>query len=188
VFCWRWAQSPLDCTVTAPTEPSHVVWFIVHLLVRVAQYGVDEAVRSLVHAFATSRLDYCNSLYAYSSVSTRQRLQHVQNCAACLVADAPCLASSRPLLHQLHWLPVEAWITYKLYTNVSYFQWFSTAISGRTLSTLFWRSTAILVASGLRCTTDMQTFGWQFIFCCGTYCMDSLRGRISSHIHLQLIL
>jgi len=69
-----------------------------------------------VHAFVTSRLDYCNSLYAYSSVFARQRLQRVRNCAARLVADAPRRASSRPLLHQLHWLPVEARITYKLCT------------------------------------------------------------------------
>ena len=59
------------------------------------------------HAFVASRLDYCNSLYAYSSVSTRQRLQRVQNSAARVVPDAPHRASSRPLLHQLHWLPVE---------------------------------------------------------------------------------
>jgi len=34
---------------------------------------------------------------------------------------------------------------------------------GRTLSSLFWRSTAICVASALRCTTNIQTFDWQFI-------------------------
>jgi len=73
---------------------------------------VDDEVSEVL---CTSRLDYCNSLYAYSSVSTRQRLQHVQNCAARLVADAPRRASSRPL-HQLHWLHVEARITYKLCT------------------------------------------------------------------------
>jgi len=78
-----------------------------------------------------------------------------------------------------------------VYSNVSYFQWYSAAISGRTLSTVFWRSTAILVASGLRCTTNIQTFGWQFInfiFCCWAYCMELFTGRISSHIHLQLVL
>jgi len=83
---------------------------------QIRKYVDDEAVRSLVHAFVTSRLDYCNSLYAYSSVSTCQRLQRVQNCAARLVADVPCRASSRPLHHQLHWVPVEARITYKLCT------------------------------------------------------------------------
>jgi len=75
-----------------------------------------------------------------------------------------------------------------VYSNASYFQLYSAAISGRTRSTLFWRSTAILVASGLRCTTNIQTFSWQFIFCCGTYCMELFTGRISSHVHLQLVL
>ena len=43
----------------------------------------DEAVRSLVHVFVTCCLDYGNSLYANSSVSTPQRLQQrVQNCSA----------------------------------------------------------------------------------------------------------
>ena len=55
---------------------------------QIRKYVDDEAVRSIVYAFVTSRLDYCNDLYANSSVSTRQRLQRVQNCAARLVADA----------------------------------------------------------------------------------------------------
>jgi len=37
----------------------------------------------------------------------------VYKTAARLVADAPCRMSSRPLLQQLHWLPVEARMTYK---------------------------------------------------------------------------
>jgi len=40
---------------------------------------VDDEAISLVHAFVTSRLDYCNSLYANSSVSTRQRLQRASS-------------------------------------------------------------------------------------------------------------
>jgi len=46
------------------------------------KYVSDKAVCSLVHAFVTSHLDYCNSLYANFSVSTCHRLQYVQNCAA----------------------------------------------------------------------------------------------------------
>jgi len=71
-------------------------------------------VRSLVHAFITSRLDYCNSMYAHCHISTRQRLQRVQNRAARLVLSAPPCRSSLPLLQQLHWLHTEARISYKL--------------------------------------------------------------------------
>jgi len=70
------------------------------------------ATLALLHLFSCA----CPGPYAYSSVSTRQRLQRVQNCAARLVADAPRRTSSHPLLHQLHWLPVEARIMYKLCT------------------------------------------------------------------------
>jgi len=82
---------------------------------QIRKYVDDEAVRSLEHTFVISHLDYCNSLYVNSSLSTRQRLQCVQNCATHLVADARC-ASTRLFLQQLHWLPVEARIMYKVCT------------------------------------------------------------------------
>ena len=66
--------------------------------------------RSLVHTFVTSRLDYCNSLYAHCNVST----QRVQNRTARVVLNAPPRTPSLPLLRQLHWLPIEASISYKL--------------------------------------------------------------------------
>jgi len=83
------------------------------------------------------------------------------------------------LLQQLHWLPVDDRITYKLCTSMYlYFIMFSTVQRRSTwlnsVSSLFWWSIAICVASGRRCTTNVQTYGWQFIFCCGTYCMELL--------------
>ena len=59
-------------------------------------------------------LIYCNSLYAHCNVSTRQRLQRVQNRAARPVLNVPPRTPSLPLLQQLHWLPIEARISYKL--------------------------------------------------------------------------
>ena len=52
--------------------------------------------------------------FAQCNVSTRQRLQRVQNRAAHLVLNAPPRTPSLLLLQQLHWLPVDARITYKL--------------------------------------------------------------------------
>ena len=43
-----------------------------------------------------------------------QKLQRVQNCAARLVAGQPRAAHIRPVLKELHWLPVEQRITFKV--------------------------------------------------------------------------
>ena len=52
---------------------------------------IDEcSLRLLVHAFITSRLDYCNGLFANCSVAVPQRLQQIQNSAARLVMCRTC--------------------------------------------------------------------------------------------------
>ena len=43
-----------------------------------------------------------------------QRLQAVQNCAACLVTCKPRNARATPNLRELHWLPVESRIIFKI--------------------------------------------------------------------------
>ena len=45
-----------------------------------------EATKTLVHAFVSSQLDYCNSMLAGVSVQLLHRLQVIQNAAARLVA------------------------------------------------------------------------------------------------------
>ena len=74
----------------------------------------DRSLQLLVHAFMTSRLDYCNGLFANCSVAVRQRLQRMQNSAARLVCSEAAFSHAAPLLHSLHWLPVARRITYKL--------------------------------------------------------------------------
>ena len=59
-------------------------------------------------------MTYCNSLYAHRNVFTRQRLQRAQNHAARAVLNASPRTPSLLLLRQLHWLPIEARISYKL--------------------------------------------------------------------------
>ena len=53
-------------------------------------------------------------MYAHWHISTCQWLQRVQNRAARLVLSAPPRSSSLLLLQQLHWLPIEARVSYKL--------------------------------------------------------------------------
>ena len=70
----------------------------------------NHAVRSLV----LSRLDYSNSMLVNASKVDIDRLQRIQNRAAKIVCRAGKYDRATPLLKQLHWLPVERRISYKV--------------------------------------------------------------------------
>ena len=73
-----------------------------------------QATKTLVCAFVLSRLDYCNALLSGCPQQLLDKLQKVQNSAACLVMLSKKRDHITPLLHSLHWLPIRARIDYKL--------------------------------------------------------------------------
>ena len=66
-----------------------------------------ETTKSLVHAFITSKVDYCNSLLYGVPKYLLLRLQRVLNCAARIVFKSDKYDHITPLPKELHWLPVE---------------------------------------------------------------------------------
>ena len=52
----------------------------------------------VIHAFVTTRLDYCNSLYVGLNKATLSRLQLVQNAAAPLLTDTRKSEHISPIL------------------------------------------------------------------------------------------
>ena len=60
----------------------------------------------LVHAFITSRIDYCNALLSGLSVNQLKPLQTVQNSAARMISRTNIREHISPVLYELHWLPV----------------------------------------------------------------------------------
>ncbi|KAF7691394.1 hypothetical protein HF521_011691, partial [Silurus meridionalis] len=68
----------------------------------------------LVHAFMTSRLDYCNALLGGCPASLINKLQLVQNAAARVLTRSRKYDHITPILSSLHWLPVTFCIEYKL--------------------------------------------------------------------------
>ena len=73
-----------------------------------------DALATLIHAFISSRLDYCNSLLVGVGEGLLQKLQRVQNAAARLVTDTRKYEHITPVLRALHWLPVRQRIVFKV--------------------------------------------------------------------------
>ncbi len=68
----------------------------------------------LVHAFMTSRLDYCNALLGGCPASSINKLQIVQNAAARVLTRSRKYDYITPILQSLHWLPIKFRISYKI--------------------------------------------------------------------------
>ena len=75
-----------------------------------------DAAKTLVQAFISSRLDYCNSVCYGIADKLLQRLQSVQNAAARLVTRTGRREHISPVLRELHWLPVRRRLDFKLAT------------------------------------------------------------------------
>ena len=73
-----------------------------------------EAAKTVATAIVGSRLDYCNSLLAGTSVSNLSRLQLVPNTLARVVAQKSRFDHITPVLSELHWLPVRHRINFKI--------------------------------------------------------------------------
>ena len=71
----------------------------------------------LGNSLVSSRLDYCNSLFYGLPKSSLKRLQRVQNTLARVVISS-CKKHDhiQPVLRELHWLPVDKRIEFKLAT------------------------------------------------------------------------
>ena len=83
-------------------------------MIFILHFTYNEATKTLVHLFVTSRLDGNNSLLYGVPQRNPQKLQMLQNAAARLVTRAPRRCHTSQILQDLHWLTVENRIKFKL--------------------------------------------------------------------------
>ncbi len=76
-------------------------------------WSVSDA-EKLVHAFMTSRLDYCNALLGGCPAASINKLQIVQNTAARVLTRSRKYDHIAQILQSLHWLPIKFCISYKI--------------------------------------------------------------------------
>lgn len=74
----------------------------------------DSDLEMVIHAFVSSCLDYCNSLFTFLNKSALNCLQMVQNAAARLLTGSGRRAHINPILSSLHWLPIKFRIDFKI--------------------------------------------------------------------------
>jgi hypothetical protein len=80
---------------------------------RIRDLVPKSALIPLANALVASRLDYCNSLYNGMAKSNVQKLQRIQNSIARAITKTRKHGHIKPVLHTLHWLPVEQRIIFK---------------------------------------------------------------------------
>ena len=91
-------------------------YFHIHALRHIRTSLTTEAAKTIASVIVGSRLDYCNSLLAGTSVSNLTRLQLVQNTLARVVAQKSRFDHITPALSELHWLPMCHRINFKIAT------------------------------------------------------------------------
>ena len=80
----------------------------------IRRYLDPESAAQIIHAFVTSRLDYCNALFHGIPQKLMYRLTKIQNTAVRIITLCKSDDNITPHLKTLHWLPVPLRIKFKL--------------------------------------------------------------------------
>ena len=83
-------------------------------IAKIRKYISAETTEILIHCFVTSKLDFCNALLYGLPKYQINKLQNVQNAAARIIARLRKYDHISQTLKDLHWLPVEQRIVFKI--------------------------------------------------------------------------
>ena len=89
-------------------------FFGLHKIKQIRKFLSEEATVTLIHAFVTSHLDYCNFLLYGVPKCQIDRLGKVLNAAASVTQQVPRYSHIIPVLKSLHWLPIGFRVKFKI--------------------------------------------------------------------------
>ena len=92
---------------------SNAIYYL-YKIRRIRKYLPRRSTETLIHAFVLSPVDYYYSLLYGLPAYQLNKLQRVQNAAARLILQESKYCHVRPLLYNLHWLPVKFRIDFKI--------------------------------------------------------------------------
>jgi len=96
------------------TSVSRAAYYHLKKIHYLKAFLTQEALVTIVHAFVTSCLDYCNSLLYGISDFNINRFQRIQNSVARIVTNILKYYHITPILQKVHWLPVRQRIHFKI--------------------------------------------------------------------------
>ncbi len=85
---------------------SKLSFFHLRQIVQLCPFISTNDAETLIYAFVSSHLDYCNALFIGLPATSIARLQYIQNSAARILTRTKRSAHITPILADLHWLPV----------------------------------------------------------------------------------
>ena len=109
----------LDSHLDMTRQVSHIcssTYLEIRRIGKIRKLLTLKTAKQLTCARVLSRIDYGNALLAGAAKTQISRLQKVQNSAAKMILRKKRRDHAKPLLAELHWLPVEQRIQYKLST------------------------------------------------------------------------
>ncbi|KAK6195688.1 hypothetical protein SNE40_001062 [Patella caerulea] len=104
-----------DCLMTSQVNTiSKSAYFALFRISKIRNLLDRATTEKLIHAFVSSKLEYCNSLLVGIPQNQLSKLQSVQNAAAKLISRSRKYDEVSPILYDLHWLKVEFRINFKI--------------------------------------------------------------------------
>ena len=167
----------LDSFDKQVSETCKASYFHIRALHHIRSSLTIEACKTVAAAIVRSRLDYCNSLLAGTSVANLARLQLVQNTLARVVTQKSRFCHISPVLAGLHWLPVRHRISFKIATITFKVLHFQQPSYLATLVPRYVPARSLRSSSSFSICVPASPAAWQFCSRGPPYLWGAKRGR-----------